>query len=129
MIERRNAMRAIAGRLFAGGVAVAVVLVAGAHTTIEQAVPASGAVLEQSPATIELKFKHAVRMTSVIVLDAAKAERKVTFEPTTRTQVVAIISPNLGPGRSELRWKALSEDGHVISGSLSYVVKPAGANP
>jgi methionine-rich copper-binding protein CopC len=68
-------------------------------------------------------------MTSVIVLDAARAERKLTFEPTTRTQVVAIVGPNLAPGRNELRWKALSEDGHVISGSLSYVVKSAGANP
>jgi copper resistance protein C len=129
MFERRNALRVAARRLLVGVVAAVVTLAASAHTTVEQAVPADGAVLEQSPPTIELKFKHAVRMTSVIVLDAAKAERKLAFEPTTRTQVVAIVSPNLDPGRNELRWKALSEDGHVISGSLSYVIKPASANP
>jgi copper resistance protein C len=123
-------MRHFSSRYLAGASAVIIAFAATiswAHTRIDEATPASGAVLEQSPPTIEIKFKHAVRMTSVIVLDAAKAERKLAFEPTTRTQVISIASPKLGHGRNELRWKALSEDGHVISGSLIYIVQ--GASP
>jgi methionine-rich copper-binding protein CopC len=124
-------MKLLTGRFLPGVIAVvlavALAFTAMAHTKIEQATPASGAVLDRSPPTIEIKFKHAVRMTSVIVIDAAKAERKLAFEPTTKTQAIAIASPNLGHGRNELRWKALSEDGHVISGSLIYIVQ--GASP
>ncbi|MGH8187695.1 MAG: copper resistance CopC family protein [Steroidobacteraceae bacterium] len=122
-------MKLRTGRLLAGGMALAVALAAAAHTRIEQATPASGAVLKQSPPAIEIKFKHAVRMTSVIVVDAAKAERKLTFEPATSSQVVTIVGPNLAPGRNEVLWKALSADGHVIGGSLTYTVGPAGASP
>lgn len=116
-------------RLLAGAMTLGIALAAGAHTRIEQATPASGAVLGESPSTIEIKFKHAVRMTSVIVVHTTKAERKLAFEPATRTRVVTIANPDLAPGRNELRWKALSDDGHVIGGSLTYVVEPAGANP
>lgn len=100
-------------------------LTANAHTAIESATPGSGAVLDRSPPTIELKFKHPVQMTSIVVVDAARAERKLTFTPTTSAQVVTIATPALETGRSEIKWKGLSKDGHVISGSLIYVVKPA----
>ena len=129
MFERCNAMKVLTGRLLAVAVALAVSLAAAAHTRIEQATPADGAVLKQSPPAIEIKFKHAVRMTSVIVVDAAKVERKLTFEPATSTQTIKIVGPNLAPGRNEVRWKALSEDGHVIGASLTYTVEPAGASP
>jgi methionine-rich copper-binding protein CopC len=120
-------MKLLTHRLLAGGMALAVALAAIAHTRIEQAKPASGATLEQSPPAIEIRFKQAVRMTSVIAIDAAKTERKLTFEPATRSQVVTIVGPELAPGRNELRWKALSDDGHVIGGSLIYIVQ--GASP
>lgn len=129
MFERCNAVKVLTGRLLAGAMALAVALAAAAHTRIEQATPADGAVLKQSPPAIEIKFKHAVRMTSAIVVDAAKAERKLTFEPAASSQVVRIVGPNLAPGRNEVRWKALSDDGHVIGGSLTYTVEPAGASP
>lgn len=100
-------------------------LAASAHTTIESAKPASGAELDRSPSSIELKFKHPMQMTSVVVIDAGKTERKLSFSPTTGAQVITIATPALEPGRSEIKWKGLSKDGHVISGSLSYVIKPA----
>jgi copper resistance protein C len=98
---------------------------ANAHTTVESADPANGAVLEQSPPTIELKFKHAVQMTSIVVLEADKSERKLTFTPAAGTTLVTIDKPSLHNGRNEIRWKGLSKDGHVISGTLVYELKPA----
>lgn len=101
---------------------------AGAHTTIESANPANGAVLEHSPPTIELKFKHAVQMTSIVVLEADKSERKLAFKPAAGTTLVTVDSPALHVGRNEIRWKALSKDGHVINGTLVYEVKSASAS-
>ena len=100
-----------------------------AHTTVEKATPASGAVLDRSPPSIEVRFRHSVQVTSVIVVDAGGAERKLKFEPTGSTSVITIADPALHTGRNEVRWKALSKDGHVIGGTLSYTVKPAGASP
>ena len=104
-------------------------LAANAHTTIESAKPPSGAVLERSPATIGIKFKHAVQMTSIVLLEADKSERKLAFAPTTGAALITIDKPGLHAGHNEIRWKALSKDGHVIDGTLVYVIKPASASP
>jgi methionine-rich copper-binding protein CopC len=101
---------------------------ANAHTTIESAKPANGAVLDSSPPTIELKFKHAVQMTSIVVVEADKSERKLAFTPPAGATTITVDKPALHTGRNEIKWKALSKDGHVIDGTLVYEIKPAGAS-
>jgi methionine-rich copper-binding protein CopC len=111
--------------LLAGGFALGV----GAHTVVEKTKPATDAPLDSSPPTIEVQFKHAMQMTSVVVLDAAKSERKLTFTPATSAALITINDPALQVGRNEIRWKGLSKDGHVITGTLVFVVKQSSANP
>ena len=103
--------------------ALAVAVGAGAHTTVAKTRPATDTPLDSSPPTIELEFKHAMQMTSVVVLDAAKSERKLAFTPATSAALITINEPALQAGRNELRWKGLSKDGHVITGTLVFVVK------
>jgi methionine-rich copper-binding protein CopC len=109
--------------------ALVVALGAGAHTTVEKTKPATDAPLDSSPPTIEIRFKHPVQMTSVVVLDAAKSERKLAFTPATSAALITISEPSLQVGRNEIRWKGLSKDGHVITGTLLFVVKQSSANP
>ena len=96
----------------------------GAHTALKGAKPADGAVLDSSPPSIEITFEHAVQMTSVSVIAEQAAERKVTFKPTTSSTTFTVEQPALVAGHNEVRWKALSKDGHVVTGKLTYVVKP-----
>lgn len=96
---------------------------AGAHTAVTKTRPAADTPLESSPPTIEIEFKHAMQMTSVVVLDAGKSERKLTFTPATSATLITIKDPALQAGRNELRWKGLSKDGHVINGTLVFVVR------
>jgi methionine-rich copper-binding protein CopC len=100
-----------------------------AHTTVAKTNPAADAALTSSPPKIEVTFKHAMQMTSVVVVDAAKSERKLTFTPATSATLVTINDPALQAGRNEIRWKGLSKDGHVINGTLVFVVKPSSASP
>lgn len=102
---------------------------AGAHTTVAKTKPATDVPLDSSPPTIEIQFKHAMQMTSVVVVDAAKSERKLAFAPTTSAAIVTLNEPALQAGRNEIRWKGLSKDGHVITGTLVYVLKPSSASP
>ena len=39
--------------------------------------------------------------------------------------LASVENPALAAGRNEIHWKALSKDGHVISGKLTYTIKPA----
>jgi copper resistance protein C len=104
---------------------ICVAAFAQAHTNVASTSPKSGAVLEQSPPTIEINFEHAVRMTSVVVLAAGRPERKLQFSPSDSASTFTVTDPSLAAGRNEIQWKGLSRDGHVISGSLILVIKPA----
>ncbi len=112
-------------RLLIGIALLSTVLTAAAHTTVKSAEPADGAVLDRSPPSIEIKFEHAVQMTSVSVVAEHAAERKLTFATATGGTVITVENPALAAGRNEIHWKALSKDGHVISGKLTYTIKPA----
>jgi methionine-rich copper-binding protein CopC len=97
---------------------------AAAHTTVASSTPPSGSTLEQSPPVIELKFHGAINLTSVVVIDAGKAERKIDFTPHASATVFQVPNPQLAPGKSEVKWTGLSKDGHVVTGSLAFEVKP-----
>jgi methionine-rich copper-binding protein CopC len=100
---------------------------AAAHTTLESSSPPSGATLEQSPPVIEMKFRHPINLTSVVVVDAGKGERKLEFTPHASAAVFKLTNPQLAAGRNELAWKGLSSDGHVVTGSLVFEIKPKDA--
>ena len=97
---------------------------ASSHTTVAQTIPKNGSVLEQSPAAVEIRFANFARMTSAVLVGEDKQERRLEFTPTGRAESFNMPEPDLGPGHNEIRWKALSDDGHVISGSLIYTIKP-----
>ena len=84
--------------------------------------------LAQSPAVVEIRFAHAARLTSVVLLGEDSQERRLDFTPGGSAVSFKLPEPDLGPGRNEIRWKALSDDGHVISGSLIYTIQSDAAH-
>jgi methionine-rich copper-binding protein CopC len=100
---------------------------AAAHTTLESSSPPSGATLDESPAVIEMKFHHPLNLTSVVAVDAVKAERKLDFTPHSSAAVFQLTKPQLHPGKNEIIWKGLSKDGHVVTGTLVYEIKAQAA--
>jgi copper resistance protein C len=98
-----------------------------AHSTVKSTVPANGTVVNRSPDSVFINFNEPARMTSVVVAETGKADRKLEFTPPSgSTTSFRIPAPDLGAGRNEIKWKALSKDGHPISGSIIIVIK-AGA--
>ena len=98
---------------------------ASAHTHTTSTNPKSGSVLEHSPPTIEIKFKDPVRMTAVIVVQDGKPDRKLESSPRETATTFTIAQPNLAAGRNEVRWTALSKDGHVMNGVIELTIKSA----
>lgn len=95
-----------------------------AHSTLKRTDPASGAVLATSPPSVVLEFNEPARLTSVVAVAADQSERKLEFTPSGSATTFTVAEPSLEAGRNELRWKALSKDGHPVSGTVILVIKP-----
>lgn len=100
-----------------------------AHSTVKSIVPASGSILPASPGEVVINFNGPTRLTSVLVATAGAAERKLQFQPSGEAASFTIADPQLPSGRNEITWRALSKDGHPISGTIIIVVKPAASPP
>lgn len=99
-----------------------------AHTGVASTSPKNGAILERSPAAIEIEFRGETRLTSVVAIATNKAERKLQFAPKSSATSFKLPNPELEPGRNKILWKGLSKDGHVVSGTLVYIIDPAKTN-
>lgn len=100
-----------------------------AHSTVRSTEPASGTILPMSPPEIVIHFDGPTRLISVAVSAAGADERKLSFEPKGDAASFTIAAPELVPGRNEVVWRALSKDGHPISGTIILVIKPAAKKP
>ena len=98
-----------------------------AHSTVKSTAPVSGSILPASPSEVTITFNEPARMTSIVVVEAGKPERKLEFMPGGSATVFMVHNPNLATGRNEIKWTALSKDGHPISGSIIIVIKPGAA--
>lgn len=94
-----------------------------AHSTVKNTVPASGSVLNTSPQEIVVTFNEPARMTSIAVDEPGTGERKLEATPGGLASTFTIVEPKLGSGRNEIKWKALSKDGHPIQGSIIIVIR------
>lgn len=110
------------------GAMAASALPAHAHSTLKSTAPVSGSILPSSPAEVTINFNEPARMTSIVVVQAGKPDRKLDVMPAGSSTTFMVHDPKLETGRNEIKWTALSKDGHPISGSIIIVIKP-GATP
>ena len=118
-------MNRILTALAALSLPIAAISPANAHTALRSFTPASGSVLTQAPPQLSLTFLKPARLTSLVLLTAS-GERKLTFAPTGSALTFTSLRPHLERGRNEVRWTALSQDGHVIEGTIIIVLRAPG---
>jgi methionine-rich copper-binding protein CopC len=105
------------------GVLGSLTALAQAHTHLTAAVPAEGSTV-QAPERITLTFSEAARLTALTIRRPGEPEQKLSPLPTTTTRQVTVPTPKLAPGQYTVSWRVLSEDGHVMSGTLHFSVAP-----
>lgn len=93
-----------------------------AHTALKGSNPASGSVLTQAPPVLTLTFAQPTRLTSLVLVNTA-GEKALAFKPGGSALSFTTPKPALVPGRNEIRWRALSQDGHVVEGSIILVLR------
>lgn len=102
--------------------ALTVPAAAHAHTVLRTSIPTSGSVLTQSPPMLTLTFLEPASLTSLTLVTAV-GERQLSFTPTGSATTFNAARPGFARGRNEIRWRALSRDGHVVEGSIIVVLR------
>jgi copper transport protein len=99
--------------------------VAFAHAHLEQATPADGSVLTQAPATFALKFNEAATLTALTIQKGTQAAQKIAALPTQPAAQFNIAAPKLDEGDYTLAYRVISDDNHVMSGSIKFKIGAA----
>jgi methionine-rich copper-binding protein CopC len=100
---------------------------ASAHAELTATTPADGVVVVGDPTELSATFSEALSATSTLSLRNASGERLAVGgpDPADARRLVIDPIPALGPGTYEMRWTALSDDGHVERGTWSFEVSAA----
>ncbi len=102
---------------------------ASAHATLVSSDPAEGAVLEAAPDRIGFTYNETVVGVpdGVQVFDA-DGDQVASSTTVSGKQLDVSLTDEVGEGTLVVVWRVLSEDGHPITGSLSFSVGAASAS-
>lgn len=95
-----------------------------AHAVLVESDPVHGAVLDESPPRVLLRFNAAIEqaVTRVDLLDVNKASTPLrTVESSIDRVIVAL--PRLSPGVYTVAYKVLARDGHVTEGFIRFTIR------
>jgi methionine-rich copper-binding protein CopC len=114
----------LAGALLLSGVGVTASL---AHPILLASTPEAGSVVSRVPARIVLRFNNRVEKALCRVALVTSGGRATPLDVAagegSDAEVVAAM-PAIEPGTYKVEWRALSADGHFVSGSFSFRLAP-----
>ena len=93
-----------------------------AHTHLVKAVPADGSTVTASPPKFVLTFAEPAKLTTLSVQKDAEPAKKIAPLPTSASAEISVAAPPLAAGKYTLSWRAVSDDGHVMPGKISFTV-------
>lgn len=95
-----------------------------AHADMDTSTPANGAIVAKAPRTITLAFSEPVEVDTVQVLDA-QARPVASSAKASGASVIVTPAAPLPTGPITTQWKVRSDDGHVVTGAVSFIVGSA----
>ena len=100
-----------------------------AHASLVSSTPASGARLDSLPEQVRLEFSEEVLAPAYVVITGPDGESVTVGEPTVRGTVVTQATASGPDGGYTLAYRAVSKDGHVVTGQIGFAVGDAAALP
>jgi copper resistance protein C len=96
-----------------------------AHVKLTRSAPAADAVLDSSPATLQLWFNEEplLLMSAMTLTGPAGAVKLEAPRAGGDRSLVAAVGTTLEPGGYRLAWKTAGDDGHTTSGTVNFSVK------
>ena len=113
-----------------GGMAVCFLVLAApalpvaAHSPLVSSSPADGDTVTAAPRTIEMTFRGTARLVRLALSGARSGKVNLgDGHLMVEKQRHTVSLPEMLPDEYEVRWRALSADGHVVKGSFSFTVE------
>jgi methionine-rich copper-binding protein CopC len=92
------------------------------HAHLLEATPADGSVLKEAPASFAFKFNEAATLTSLTLQKESQPPKKIGELPVKPSAQFNIPAPKLDTGSYTLSYRVLSDDNHVMSGTIKFKV-------
>jgi copper resistance protein C len=109
--------------LTGAAIALSIVGIAHAHTTLKSAVPANDSVVTQPPSEIKLNFAKAARLTALTIQKEGDKEAKnVQALPKEAATALTVPIESLAPGKYTVNWRVMGGDNHLMSGVVRFTV-------
>jgi copper transport protein len=108
----------IAGALAAAAIVVGLAAPSGAaaHAYLIKTVPAASVVLDAPPPNVQLTYDEAVEPKFAII--------SVTNSAGNQETMIVSLRPRLAEGWYLIYWRAISVDGHPVSGAFTFAIGP-----
>jgi copper resistance protein C len=98
---------------------------ADAHAHLRRSTPANHSTLAVAPPNVTLEFQEAVQLTAAAIGKVDAKPQKIGSLPAAASKVFTLPLPSLDPGTYVIKWRAASDDGHVMSDTIQFVVSPS----
>jgi methionine-rich copper-binding protein CopC len=109
-------------RFLGAALLLALVGLAHAHAHLRSSAPADASTVSAPPRSIVLNFSEAALVTAATIQKEGAAARKLGPLPGKASLQVSFALPALVPGTYEVSWRALSADGHIMSGRIHFTI-------
>jgi methionine-rich copper-binding protein CopC len=93
-----------------------------AHAHLEMSIPAANGTVAAMPAQVMLHFSEAVKMTALSIQMEGSKDKQEIKVPAEAKAVIQVDAPKLGAGVYMLNWRGMSDDGHVMNGTVRFTV-------
>jgi copper transport protein len=101
---------------------------ASAHASLASSEPRDGAVLGQAPGKVKLHFSESVTAGAVNLIDAAGNLRRDTVIEATGEAIAIALPSDLPNGTQIVSYRVISQDGHPVSGSITFSIAAPSEN-
>lgn len=98
---------------------------ASAHAHLHMSIPANHSVVAAAPKQISLEFNEPVQLTSVTIQKGDGNATKLGPLPDAAAKEVTLAVPQLDAGNYIVKWRAVSDDGHITADKFLFTVGPA----
>lgn len=99
--------------------------VASAHAHLHASVPGNHSTVAEAPKQIALEFNEAVQLTTVSIQKGDGPATKLGPISDAASKAFSLALPALEAGNYIVKWRAVSDDGHVMADKLLFTVGAA----
>ena len=92
------------------------------HSVVTNSSPESGARLRVAPKHLEVSFSKPTRVVKASLTHNENDPVKLTLSTKEPTKMIRFSPAPKDAGNYVIEWRALSEDGHVLKGSLEFSI-------